>query len=224
MRTAGGTRGFSLVEATIVITAVALLSAVAAPSASRSLDRARMARAVDDMEALKTAIFTFRSDVFDGFTEDGTTSGDQVEMLVSDGDIPVDMSITDDNGAAAGTLMRWDDVVGDNDGASGITVDWFEGHLVLNSILNGAASYGLGGGTAWRGTYMNAPIDGDPWGNRYAANVKFMDAPSTTSNDVFLYSAGPDEQIDTLFEKNGIFPGDDDILVMLLRDNNAIVP
>src|SRR5688572_11779837 len=141
-----GSRGFSLIEATIVVTAVALLSAAAAPSASRAIDRARMSRAIDDMEALKTAIFSFRSDVFDGFTENGLGSGDQVEMLVSDGDIPVDASITDDNGALAGTLMRWDDVVGDNDGAAGLTVDWFEGHLVLNSILNGAASYALSGG------------------------------------------------------------------------------
>lgn len=219
-----GTSGFSLVEATIVMTAVALLSAVAAPSASRALDRVRMARAIDDMEALKTAMFNFRSDVFDGFTEDGTTSGDQIEMLVSDGDTPLDSTITDDNGAGAGAVLRWDDPVGDNDPAPGITVDFFEGHLVTNSILNGAASYGLGGGNAWRGTYMNAPIDGDPWGNRYASNVKFMDAPSTTSNDVFVLSVGPDEEIDTPFEKNGIFPGDDDIIVMLLRDNNATVP
>lgn len=219
-----GCRGFSLVEATVVLSAVALLSAAAAPTASRALDRARISRAVDDMEALKAAIFNFRSDVFDGFTEDGTTSGDQVEMLVSDGDTPLNASITDDNGAGAGTLMRWDDPVGDNDSATGITVDWFEGHLVLNSILNGAASYGLGGGSAWRGTYMNGPIDSDPWGNRYAANVKYMDAPSTTSNDVFILSVGPDEEIDTPFEQNGIYPGDDDIVVMLLRDNNATVP
>lgn len=220
--------GVTLIEATVVIMVVAILAAAAAPSASRTLDRARQARAVSDGEAIKTGIINYRANVFQGFTEDGTTSGDQVEMLVSDGDIPLASSILDDNGALTGALLRWDDPVGDlddtnNDVDGTITVDFLERHLVTNNIL-GVASYGLTGGNAWRGAYMNAPIDPDPWGNRYMVNTKFLDAPSTTSNDTIVLSVGPDEAIDTLFERNGQFPGGDDIIVTILRDRNSSVP
>lgn len=221
-------RGISLIEATIVVTAVAILTAVAAPAASRTLDRARIARAIDDGEAIKTAIINFRDDIFQGFTEDGTTSGDLVEMVVSDGDTPREASLTDDNGALTGTLMRWDDPVGDdpndNDPAV-ITVDFLERHLVTNNPRGSSANdYPSTGGNTWRGAYINAPIDPDPWGNRYAVNSMFFLSPSDTRNDTFVMSAGPDEQIDTLFEVNGATPGDDDIIVMILRDRNSSVP
>ena len=228
--TARGDAGVTLIEATVLIMVVSILTAAAAPSASRALDRARHTRAFSDAEAIKTGIISYRANVFQGFSEDGTTSGDQVEMLVSDGDIPRQNSLSnDDNGATAGALMRWDDVVGDlddtnNDVDGTITVDFLESHLVTNAILGGVASYGLGGGNAWRGAYMNAPLDPDPWGNRYMVNAKFLDAPSTTSNDVIVLSAGPDEVIDTLFEKNGQSPGADDIIVTVLRDRNSSVP
>lgn len=219
--------GFSLVEATIVLLAFAVLTGFVAPSASRALDRARQARAVDDAEAIKTAVVNFRADVFQGFTESGTVAGDLVEMLVSDGDTPRDASIADDNGAAAGVRMRWDDPVGDSDvGDVGpaITVDFLENHLVRNNVLGLGISYPLSGGTRWRGAYLNAPLDPDPWGNRYAVNTGFLLAPANTKNDTIVLSAGPDEEIDTLFEKDGMRPGDDDIVVMVLRDRNSNVP
>jgi type II secretory pathway pseudopilin PulG len=222
-------RGITLIEATIVLTAVAILAGAAAPVASRSLDRARVTRAIGDAEAIKTAIINFRANVFQGFTEDGTNSGDIIEMLVGDGDVPVDASITDDNGALAGTLMRWNDLIDDADTTdndpNGITVDTLENHLVVNTpIFSALNAYPLSGGNTWRGTYIDAPINADPWGNRYAVNVMFLLNPSDTKNDTFVLSTGPDEQIDTLFEQNGATPGDDDILVMVLRDRNSSVP
>lgn len=226
-------RGISLVEAAIVLMAISILTAAAAPSASRALDRARLARAVEDAEAIKTGIVNFRADVFQGFSEDGTTSGPQMEMLVSDGDIPRQASLTDDDDdGVVETLMRWDDPVGDevpdNDSdGSGISVDFLEWHLVTNTIqqfTGTPAAYGLGGGNAWRGTYLNAPLDADPWGNRYAVNVKFLDAPSDTKMDTVVLSAGPDEEIDSLFERDGLYPGDDDVMVNILRDRNSSVP
>jgi len=221
-------QGISLVEATIVVTAVAILAAVAAPSASRALDRARIARGVSDAEAIKTAIVNFRADVFQGFTEDGLSSGHVVEVLVSDGDIPA-AGIADDNGSVAGTLMRWDEPVADNDTAdnqgANITTDFFERHLVTNNPRGSSLNdYPSSGGNQWRGAYINAPIDADPWGNRYAFNSMYLINPSNTKNDTFVLSAGPDEELDTLFEVNGLTPGDDDIVVQVLRDRNSSVP
>ena len=55
---------------------------------------------------------------------------------------------------------------------------------------------------AWRGPYVSAPVRSDPWGNRYAINVRFLDAVSASDGsdfagyvqDVFVLSAGPDEE------------------------------
>ena len=51
-------RGITLIEATIVLTVLSVLTAAAAPSVSRTLDRARQSRAVEDARAIRTAIFT----------------------------------------------------------------------------------------------------------------------------------------------------------------------
>ena len=102
-------------------------------------------------------------------------------------------------------------------------VDFLERHLVTNTPAGGAYSTVA----AWKGAYLSAPVEPDPWGNRYAVNTQFLKAtnPATlTSNDVFVLSAGPDEQIDTVFTKNGITPGDDDIINVVRRDLNATVP
>ena len=96
-------------------------------------------------------------------------------------------------------------------------------------------SAGLNSEFAWRGPYMTAPIDPDPWGNRYAANVQFLDPIADSANDdswdaapggqsentagyagyemdCIVLSAGPDEEIDTWWNVDGNTPGDDDIL------------
>jgi len=75
---------------------------------------------------------------------------------------------------------------------------------------------------AWRGPYMTGPLDPDPWGNRYACNVIYLDPRTQTENmtayangyveDTVVMSAGPDEEIDTDFDVDGLTPGDDDIL------------
>jgi type II secretory pathway pseudopilin PulG len=203
-------RGITLVEATIVLTVAALLAAAAAPVASRTLDRAKLARASQDAVAIKTAINTFVSGFtsFTPFTTTGTNGGSTVEMLVSDGDIPF---------TAIGATI-WDNVV---DPAAATQVDFLERHLVTNTP-GGAGAYTTGGGGPWRGAYINAPIDPDPWGNRYAVNVDYF--RTATTNDVFVLSAGPDEEINTPFTVNGATPGGDDIIAVVRRDNGLTVP
>jgi hypothetical protein len=83
---------------------------------------------------------------------------------------------------------------------------------------------------------MTGPVDPDPWGNRYAVNVAFLD-PSPTAvlggitatlavgsaigvldyprMDVFVLSAGPDEEIDTKSAQDGVVPGDDDFVYVV---------
>ena len=203
-------RGITLVEATIVLTVAAILTAAAAPIASRTLDRAKLARASDDATSIKTAINNFVGEFtsFTPFTTTGTSLGNTIEMLVSDGDIPA---------SAIGATV-WDDVVNP---AAANEVDFLERHLVTNTP-GGAGAYTTGGLTPWRGAYISAPVDADPWGNRYAVNVIYF--RTTTSNDVFVLSAGPDEEINTPFTVNGVTPGGDDIIAVVRRDSGVTVP
>jgi hypothetical protein len=73
---------------------------------------------------------------------------------------------------------------------------------------------------AWRGAYLPAPIEGDPWGNRYSANVEFLARTQGTTGsgsrmDVVVLSAGPDWEVDTVFETDGATASQDDILALV---------
>lgn len=151
-----------------------------------------------------------------------------VEMLVSDGDMP-DAGLVED-----GWLWRRP--------VDGHAVDTLTNHLVQNTPGDQAdARYrtpedlqvgipsrhfafatqqGFGATFAWRGPYVSAPVRSDPWGNRYAVNVHHLDPVSNSATsddvgnvyDVFVLSAGPDEEVDTYYRIDGVVPGDDDVI------------
>jgi type II secretory pathway pseudopilin PulG len=188
----------------------AILAAAAAPTLSRVLDRSRLTRATSDAQAIKTAISTLLGEFtsFVPFTSTGANGGDTIEMLVSDADIP----------PSAVGATNWDNPV--TCCGAAVDVDFLERHLVTNTPIAGG-SYQTGAGR-WRGPYLDAPLDPDPWGNRYAVNTQYL--RSGTTNDVFVLSAGPDEEIDTAFTVNGAVPGEDDIMAIVRRDSGLSVP
>jgi type II secretory pathway pseudopilin PulG len=202
--------GVTLIEATVVLAVTAILVAMVAPVASRSLDTARMTRAQEDADSIAEAIGNFLSDFtgFTPFTTTGASGGSTVQMLVGDGDIPQ---------IGSGT-SEWDDVVNPSAAAP---VDFLERHLVTNTP-GGAGAYTTAGTAPWRGAYISGPIDPDPWGDRYAVNVLYL--RTSTSNDVFVLSAGPDRYVDTGFTLNGARPYDDDIMSVVRRDVGLTVP
>ncbi|HXH25965.1 MAG TPA: hypothetical protein VNI78_11985 [Vicinamibacterales bacterium] len=206
-----GELGLTLVEAAAVLLVTAVLVAVAAPITSRSLDTVRLARAQEDADAIATAIHNFVVEftAFTPFTTTGTAGGATVQMLVSDGDIPTLSGVAS---------PQWDDPVNPS---AAQPVDFLERHLVTNTP-GGTGAYTTGGGSPWRGAYISAPIDPDPWGNRYMVNVLHL--RTATSNDVFVLSAGPDEEVDSLFSINGARPGDDDLISVIRRDPGRTVP
>jgi type II secretory pathway pseudopilin PulG len=206
--------GFTLVETTIILTMLAVLAAAAAPVASRTIDRAKLTRARGDAVKIKNAMLTMLDELtqFNLFTTDGTNNGPTVYMLVSDGDTPLELGPDGD--------ARWQNPVDDLTGQ----VDFFERHLITNNPGGDVANdYPTTGVNPWRGPYLLGPVDADPWGNRYASNVRWIkDAPK--ANDVVVLSAGPDERINSAWERDGLTPGDDDIVIIVLRDQNGIVP
>lgn len=118
-----------------------------------------------------------------------------VSLVVTDGDMP-DACVA--AAGCGGGAASWNRLV------NGGIVDYLERHLVTNNMTGG--SYAL---PAWKGAYLNAPIDPDPWGNRYMLNVQSMN----TANSVWVLSAGPDEMVNTIFL--GVWPiaaGGDDVI------------
>lgn len=203
----GREEGVTVLEATIILVVTAVLVSAMAPVASRTVDTARLTRAVSDTDAIVTAIDNFLTEFtsFTPFTTTGASGGTTVQMLVGDGDTP-----------RGGAASEWDDPVG----TSPTVVDFLERHLVTNNPIGGG-SYATGT-PGWRGAYLNGPVDPDPWGNRYAVNVLYL--RSTTTNDVFVLSTGPDEEIDTEFTVDGAKPGDDDITAVVRRSPGLEVP
>ena len=195
-------RGITLFEVTLMLTATSALVAVLMPTLTATVRHAEIATATSAMTNIQTQVLACLNDMgFTAFTITGTGGGTHVEILVSDGDIPREVSATGN--------AEWQRPVDDTTGL----VDFLERHLVTNNPRGNAANdYPLGGFNHWRGAYLSAPVDPDPWGNRYAVNVEFL---TGGSQDVDVYSAGPDEQIDSLYSQNGLTPGDDDLMVLV---------
>jgi type II secretory pathway pseudopilin PulG len=228
----------SLVEVTIVLVAISILAAAAAPSAKRTVDAARLTRAIADETAIKSAILSFLGEVAapqTAFSINGTNPGIGgaaiVQTLVSDGDIP--RECVPAQGCTVAPL--WTNPVSN---AGGLT-DFLERHLVTNNPRGSSANDYPVGAAAWRGPYISAPVDPDPWGNRYAVNVEWLQNNSTCgnrSNDVFVLSAGPDEIIDTPYRieaagcgagtvgTGGHVPINDDITTIVRRFVGLALP
>ena len=194
--------GITLLEVALMLTATTALVAVLMPTMTATIAHAETTVASTAMTDIQTQVLEMLNDVsFTSFTITGTSGGTHVEILVSDGDIPRDVSGTGS--------VEWQRPV---DNATGL-VDFIERHLVTNNPRGNAANdYPTTGGSPWRGAYLSAPVNPDPWGNRYAVNVEFL---TGGNQDVVVFSAGPDEQIDSAYSQNGLTPGDDDLMALV---------
>lgn len=199
-------RGVTLVEVSMMLIATLAILGALAPTLSAVIRRAETTAATTAMTDLSNQVLNFLTDTgFSYFTVNGQSTGTQVELLVSDGDIPRDLSGT---GSAS-----WQATVNNTTGLT----DFLGRHLIFNEPRGSSANaYSTEEDVAehyWRGAYLTAPLDPDPWGNRYGINVQFLGTGS--ANDVVVFSAGPDEEIDTQFAANPLSAGDDDLIVLV---------
>jgi type II secretory pathway pseudopilin PulG len=228
----------SLIEACIVLSGFAILTAMLAPSIGGYISDAQHAAAKKDLEVIGAALTRMLTDTGEAWIlRDGNgaaatsppshAAGNRVDLLVSSGAVPT-ASV-----ARATAGSDWDDVV---DNAAVQRLDYF---LVANTPSNVAANayrtatsmsvateFDPDSGAlynaehAWRGSYLPGPIGPDPWGTRYAVNVEFLArapgvGPSGNVNDVFVISAGPDRVIDTRFDIDGATAGNSDLINVL---------
>ena len=202
----GSARGVTLLEVTIVLTSVVILIGILAPTLSAVVRNAETTAATTAMNKIRDAVIA----MVDTDSQDITTTGAQsggpvlVQLIVSDGDIPRELVVTGDS-------ARWDDVVNTSTGLT----DFIENHLVLNDPVSSTSSYSTTSASPWKGAYLTAPIDPDPWGNRYGVNVQYMGGGGSGANDVVVHSSGPDEEIETPFTANPVTAGGDDLIVLV---------
>jgi type II secretory pathway pseudopilin PulG len=225
-----GETGMSLVEATIILMILFLVTAVLSPSVSDYVSDARQTKGKEDVEAIGTSILRLLRDTGLPFpVKDPTAAAsairlaaNRIDLLVSDGVTPTRTANTgvaaSNTGYVVTGAVEWDAIDGATDNVANMNP-----HLAYNTVdANGlAASYpqvvfpAPGGprvGLGWRGAYLTGPIGPDPWGNRYGANTVFLNPSSESSAkgtnfDVFVLSAGSDGNVDTDMEGNGVTSG-----------------
>jgi type II secretory pathway pseudopilin PulG len=231
-------RGVSLIEASIILSVFALLTAVLAPSIGGYVSDAQHAAAKNDIETIGAAVTRMLTDTGEAWVlRDGNggaltappshAAGNRVDLLVGSGAVPT-VSIARSTAGA-----DWDDVV-DNAGVQRleyVLVQNTPSNLAANAYrtaasMSVATEFDPDSGSlfnaehAWRGAYLPGPVGADPWGTRYSVNVEFLAralgaGPSGNVNDVFVISAGPDRVVDTRFDVDGATPGSSDLLYVV---------
>ncbi len=191
-RQRGRTNRLTLVEMTIILSVIAILTAVLVPTVMSHITQSRILRARQDVKTISEAIHRFYQDT--GFVPrttdsiDGYQGSHIVDLLVSDGASPA--LPKDPTG-----LYTW--VTG--------TADFLGNHLVNN--VPGYTLKADVDGLGWNGPYLTTVPSADPWGNRYMVNVAFLNPqPGVVDNGrikraVFVVSAGPDGTIDLPFDQ-----------------------
>ena len=193
MRKWNSERGMSLVEATIILMVLAILTAVIAPSAGDYINEARGVKAKEDVEALGTGLARMLRDT--GKTCVAVAGGtactvtNKVEMLISGSTSAANASNAEIDAAALGVTATSAGITAGS--ASAATLNWggaaanrpanvqtFDRHLVTNGVSYSAVSFTGGGGPraglGWRGAYVAGPVGLDPWGRKYQANAVFL--------------------------------------------------
>lgn len=230
-------RGMSLVEATIILMTLALLTAVIAPSAADYIEDSRNTKAKEDVEALGLAIARLVRDTglpCVSLTGTSCTIANKAELLVSGTVENTNEPVVDTSALATGATIssaanvNW---AGGTDEVADASRDLMTSHLVTNSVSYTAPSFGTGGlkaGVGWRGAYIGGPVGLDPWGKMYQASTLFVGVATNAgagtgtgqlsggwNNDVVVVSAGPNGIIQTAFGGTGSSASGDDVAYVI---------
>lgn len=226
-------RGMSLVEATIILMVLAVLTSVLAPSIGDYVNDARQVKAKSDVEALSMSIARLMRDTGLPFpvrtagAAPSKASTNRVDLLVTEGQLPTVTAGTGVAASAAGYLIQnpveWDDAVGQE-------VELATDHLVTNANAYTAVAFpapsGPRPGLGWRGGYLSGATGPDPWGVRFACTTMWLNPSSDvatpadkgTNHDAFCLSAGADGNVDTDMESSadgGVTVLGDDIIYII---------
>jgi type II secretory pathway pseudopilin PulG len=198
----------SLVEATIILMVLGLLTSVLSPSVADFVNDARHVKVKEDCEAIGVSIARLARDVGPCLKKTGTgpcMKANRVDLLFSDGPKVTAAEVAAapfSSADLASTPFNWDKDAGAN-------ADSMESQFATNgpgyltpADTGGYATSGPQFGLGWRGAYLPGPIGPDPWGKRYLVNTAFLVAAGDATTpgwqaDVFCLSAGPNGLYET---------------------------
>ena len=214
------TRGLSLVEVTIMLLVLMLLTGVLAPSISDFIRDAQWVRAKEDCEAIGVSVVRLVRDVGPCLKFDGTaacTKANRADLIFSDGpdvtpnDVAGDATLGFSLGGTTAAHLSWYTEDSRGDSMHHQLVDNATGPAYPGPG-DAASTAGWRSGFGWRGAYLSPPIGPDPWGHRYLVNSVFLsvarDAEAGNgegqrsggwSHDAFCISAGPNGLFETAF-------------------------
>jgi type II secretory pathway pseudopilin PulG len=233
-------RGFSLIEMTVMLSVMFILAGALSPIVSESITTARAVKAKNDASLIAIGFINLQKDVgADALTMGGAAVASPgvrlPDVLASAGNTPS----TEDRGeasqaAALPVLDLFTRGAGGNDNgrgspASRLRRKWIEAvsgalddHLMSNRSGYRYRKPGEYGG--WNGPYISAEIKGDPWGGQYLINSEWLDGGITAADSqgrprraVFVISAGNNGVIETPFEQSIVDarPYGDDIVIRI---------
>jgi type II secretory pathway pseudopilin PulG len=245
MRRFASPAGMSLIEATIILMILFLLTAVMSPAVGDYIEDARHSKGKEDVEAIGMTVVRLQRDVgscLKILSTTGCTLSNRVDILRSNGPdvVAADLgasAIDFSNSGVDPNPINWDDDQAVNVG------DTMDNQFVLNTpdydvpaetTPTGYTKSGPQAGLGWRGAYMTGPIGADPWGKVYLANTSFLvvasDATDGTaegnrrggwSRDTVVISAGPNGTFDTPYGGSvnfGTAQSGDDLLYVIRGD------
>jgi len=219
MRLLKGQKGLSLIEVTIMLLVLMLLTSVLAPSIFDFVNDAQWVKVKEDCEAIAISVARLHRDVGANLYTDpaGATQYPdyKLDLLISDGKKPgINLSMAPDVSFPGAYVTNWW-AEGTGTDFPSVRTDSCEHQLITNSTSGGSAIYaeptsvpfGLSFGQGWRGAYLSPPCASDPWGHSYEVNTQWATMTFGTSgppgmqkvhcNDVFCISAGKDGIIET---------------------------
>jgi hypothetical protein len=240
--TLSSSRGLSLVEVTIMLLVLMLLTGVLAPSIFDFVKDAQWVKVKEDCEAIGISVARLTRDVgscikFNGL--DTCTRANRVDILYSDGPDVTTNDLVDDGATpfwSAGNMasaLTWayDDSRGDSMEHQFVTnAAGYAPPAMLGSYTTVGPQFNLG----WRGAYLSPPIGPDPWGRKYLVNTVFLSVATDAacggcegersggwSYDTFCISAGPNNLYETAFQGNtahGVSRKGDDFIYIIGGD------
>jgi len=236
MKLLKGQKGLSLIEVTIMLLVLMLLTGVLAPSIFDFVRDAQWVKVKEDCEAIAVSIARLQRDVGCVVKDAGGSVATQLGNCLEDSwsaqHIPVvlrgDGIFVGSEHVNAGTAstfggfgaVNWDSA----------NYDMLAEQLITNSSASGpgpnypyppagsAWPVGPAFNIGWRGAYLSTSIGPDPYGTPYLVNSAFLNVPKggTRHNyDAFCISAGPNRYFETAFKQLGAAPAADDFITII---------
>ena len=233
-------QGFTLVEVSIILLVLVILSTILIPQMGGFNRLARYTRTREDLGAICSVLKAMLDDVGENalYSDPGSPHVPRrgelpVGLLIGDGDVPFGPTGgADPRGHwALGFGERFSEHT-DGGGVDPVfVVDTFANHLIHNTPLRDGSNHwrgpldmprGFNDLFGWRGPYLSDDVLPDPWGNRYMANVfALYDPQGAGALDRYAsagvcMSAGPDAEVATAFNQPfGWRTRDDDFTTLL---------